>query len=99
MNKGKGKRFDEGAQEAMMNELNGSAFFQPPTNPQTSKATSIQVDKTTKPQIEKYTTHLRPDTIKAIKRWALDHEMKDYEVAQDAFDTFFQAHAQDEQQV
>jgi HNH endonuclease len=48
-------------------------------------------------EAEKYTTHLRLDTIKAIKRWALDHEMKDYEVAQDAFDQFFQAHAYDEQ--
>lgn len=39
--------------------------------------------------LPKYTTHLRPETIKAIKRYALDHDMKDYEVAQLAFDLLF----------
>ncbi len=97
MNKGKGKRLDEGAQEALMNELNGSAFFQQTTSVQDSKTISGQVDKTTKPQVEKYTTHLRLDSIKAVKRWAFEHELKDYEVVQDALDMFFQAHAHDEQ--
>ena len=27
--------------------------------------------------VNKYTTHLRPDTIKTIKRWTLEHEMKE----------------------
>lgn len=34
----------------------------------------------------KYTTHLRPETIKAIRVYAALHDMKDYEVAQLAFD-------------
>lgn len=65
-----------------------SAFFQP-TPPQVVKPTSPQVDKTTKPHVEKYTTHLRPATIKAVKRYALDQDMKDYEVVQEALDVFF----------
>ena len=65
------------------------AHFQP-TNPQVAKTTSTQVDKTTKPQVEKYTTHLRPATIKAVKRLALDQDMKDYEVVQEALDLYFQ---------
>lgn len=65
-----------------------SAFFQP-TPPQAVKPASPQVDKTTKPQVEKYTTHLRPATIKAVKRYALDQDMKDYEVVQEALDVFF----------
>jgi hypothetical protein len=75
------------------------------TNPQEDKTTSIQVDKptkpqedetinrqtskTTSPQIGKYTTHLRPNTVKAIKRYAVEHEIKDYEVVQKALDQFF----------
>jgi hypothetical protein len=39
--------------------------------------------------VEKYTTHLRPDTIKRVKLWAVQHERKDYEVVQDALDQFF----------
>jgi hypothetical protein len=53
------------------------------------KPTSIQTDKTTTPQVGKYTTHLRPDTIKAIKRYAVEHDIKDYEVVQKALDRFF----------
>ncbi len=66
-----------------------SAFFQP-TNPQVVKPASPQVDKTTKSQVEKYTTHLRPATIKAVKRYALEEDKKDYEVVQEALDLFFQ---------
>lgn len=71
---------------AMVSELSESAFFQP-TSTQVGKTTSGQVGKTTKPP--KYTTHLKPETIKAIKQYALDHDMKDYEVAQLAFDRLF----------
>jgi hypothetical protein len=66
-----------------------SAFFQP-TNPQTGKTTSTQTGKTAKPEVEKYTTHLQPATIKAIKRYAVEHDTKDYEVVQEALDLFFQ---------
>ncbi len=50
--------------------------------------TSGQTRKPTKPQVEKYTTHLRPETIKAIKRLAFETERKDYEVVQQAIDEY-----------
>ncbi len=37
----------------------------------------------------RYTTHLRPTTIKRIKVYAANKGIKDYEVAQMAFDLFF----------
>ena len=77
MSKSKSKRLDAEGEEALMSELSSSAFFH---------STSPQVDKPTKPEVEKYTTHLKPETIKAIKVYAAQHDMKDYEVAQLAFD-------------
>lgn len=77
----------------LVSELSESAFFQPPpTSTQTHKTTSTQVDKPEKPQVDKYTTHLRPGTIKRIKRYAFEHDMKDYEVVQMALDAFMVAH-------
>jgi len=58
------------------------------TNPQVDNTTSLLVDKPTKPVVEKYTTHLRPETIKAIKRTALEEDRKDYEIVQLALDAF-----------
>jgi hypothetical protein len=79
MSKSKSKRLTEENTEQMLSELSSSAFFQ---------STSTQVDKPTKPQVEKYTTHLTPETIKAVKRYAFEHDMKDYEVVQQALDLF-----------
>ncbi len=62
--------------DQVASELSESALFYP------------QVDKPTKPQVDKYTTHLTPATIKAVKRYAFEHEMKDYEVVQQALDLF-----------
>ena len=47
-----------------------------------------QNHKTIKPRVEKYTTHLEPETIKAIKRVAFESERKDYEVVQEALDAY-----------
>lgn len=60
-----------------------------PAELQSSESISKQTSKTPSPQIGKYTTHLRPDTIKAIKRYAVEYEIKDYEVVQEALDQFF----------
>ncbi len=81
------KRLDT---DQMINDLSTSAFFQQPTSPQVDKTTSRQTEKPMKSLMEKYTTHLRPATIKAIKVYAALHEMKDYEVAQLAFDRLLQ---------
>ena len=59
-----------------------------PTNPQTDKTVRGQTHKPTKPLVEKYTTHLRPETIKAVKRTALDQDRKDYEIVQAALDAY-----------
>ena len=66
--------------DQMASELSESAFFHPSTSP--------QVDKPTNPQVVKYTTHLTPATIKIIKVYAAQHDMRDYEVVQQALDLF-----------
>ena len=71
--------------DQVASELSESAFFTP-------QPTSIQVDKTTKPQVDKYTTHLKPETIKAVKRYAFEHDMKDYEVVQRAIEDYLKSH-------
>jgi len=76
----------------MQSELSGSAFFHQTTSTQVDKTTSGHVGKTEKPQVEKYTTHLRPTTVKSVKRWAFEHDMKDYEVVQLALDEFLDRH-------
>jgi hypothetical protein len=38
--------------------------------------------------VVKYTTHLRPATIKALKRVAFESERKDYEIVQEALDAY-----------
>ena len=79
------KRLDT---DQMISDLSTSAFFQQPTSPQLDKTTSGQTEKPTKPRVEKYTTHLKPATIQAVKRYAFEHEMKDYEVMQLALDAY-----------
>ena len=62
------------------------------TKPQVDKTTSSKVGKETKPQrvkptklrVVKYTTHLKPETVKELKRYALENDLKDYEVMQEA---------------
>ena len=77
-----------------------------PIEPQVVEKTSSQVDKTTtpsedkpesvhkykkqKPHVEKYKTRLRPETIKAVKRAALESDRKDYEIVQAALDQYLQ---------
>jgi len=39
--------------------------------------------------VEKYTTHLRRDSIKRIKQQTVEEERKDYEVMQEAVDEYF----------
>ena len=66
------------------------------TKPQVDKTTSWEVDKETKPQavkpvslrVVKYTTHLKQETIKELKRYALDNDLKDYEVMQEAVEMY-----------
>jgi hypothetical protein len=57
-------------------------------NQHTTETIGGQNHKKAKPLVEKYTTHLRPETIKAIKRAALESDRKDYEVVQAALDEY-----------
>ncbi len=58
------------------------------TTQQVSESTRPQNRKPTRPLVEKYTTHLRSETIKAIKRAAVENDQKDYEIVQQALDAY-----------
>jgi len=58
------------------------------TSPQVGEETNGQVGPSTSPPVVKYTTHLRPETIKAVKRVAFESERKDYEIVQEALDAY-----------
>jgi hypothetical protein len=66
------------------------------TKPQTVKPVSKQVVKTVKPQADKqvkplvvkYTTHLKPEVIKAIKLLAVETDKKDYELVGEAVESY-----------
>lgn len=68
-------------------EYNKSIQVNKTTKPQVVKTVSSQVDKQVKPLVVKYTTHLDPKLIKAIKQLALDTDKKDYEVVGEAIET------------
>ena len=70
------------------NDMQTSGQADMATTPQNQEAANGQNRKPTKPQVEKYTTHLRPETIKAVKRAALDRDRKDYEIVQAALDAY-----------
>ena len=63
---------------------------------QVDKTTSGQVDKQakpqtvkpTKPRVVKYTTHLKPEIIKELKRYALENDQKDYEIMGEAVEMY-----------
>jgi hypothetical protein len=64
-------------------------------NQETPKAGEPESRKRTRlegTRVEKYSTLLRPDTIKAIKLQAIESEQKDYEVVQAALDAYLQIH-------
>jgi len=61
------------------------------------KSTNLQVDKSINQSREgenssrrRYTTYVRPQTIKAIKRLAVESEQNDYDIVQRALDEYLQ---------
>lgn len=50
---------------------------------------SLKAGKPESGETGKYSTQLRASTIKQVKRYALDHDLKDYEVVQAALDAYF----------
>lgn len=61
------------------------------TSGQVNIATSKQVGKPTKLQVVKYTTHLKPEAIKAIKKCAFEAGKKDYEVMEEAVKKYLES--------
>ncbi len=63
-----------------------------PANQQTSKDDGRQDGPPVRPQagmqVRKFTSYLREDSIKAMKRIALESDRKDYEVLQQAVDQY-----------
>ena len=72
-----------------------------------NKRARRQVDMSTKRNVElvtrdpdgegevprrRYTTYVRPETIKAVKRLAVEGERNDYEIVQDALDEYLSRH-------
>ncbi len=77
-----------------------------PANPQADKQANLQTRKPANPKtrlhanpqtgklatVEKYSTYMRPDSIKEIKRIALETDRKDYEVLDEAVSFYLQHH-------
>jgi hypothetical protein len=61
-------------------------------NPQISKSINQQTDKSTNQQVNKtrkrFGTYLTPESIRSMKRLALDTDKDDYEVFQEAIDAY-----------
>ena len=58
------------------------------TSTQAGKRIRGRVEEPAQPLVVKYTTHLRPETIRALKRVAFESERKDYEIVQEALDAY-----------
>jgi len=85
---------DEAQQDRVVDN-SSSQQVEMSTNGQTGAMTKKHVHKETSQPIgegetlrRRYTTYLRPETIKAIKWHALDRERNDYDVVQEALDEY-----------
>lgn len=54
------------------------------------KPTSVQTDRSAIEKPQKYTTHLNPNTVKKIKIFAAQQDIKDYEVVEKALIEYFE---------
>jgi hypothetical protein len=54
------------------------------TNPQTGKPTTLPTPLRLDEKPEKYTTHLKPSLVKRLKLFAVEKDLKDYEVMENA---------------
>ncbi len=67
-----------------------------PATQQEGNTENLKTGKATNGETGKYSTQLRAGTIKQIKRYALDNDLKDYEVVQAALDAYFGANKRGE---
>jgi hypothetical protein len=61
-----------------------------PTKPQNRLSTNPSPTRTGAEKVEKYTTHLEPNLIKKVKHYAVEKEIKDYEVVKNALLFYFE---------
>jgi hypothetical protein len=62
------------------------------TNPQTGKPTSPSPTPWLVEKPEKYTTHLEPSLVKQLKLFAVEKDLKDYQVIKNALLLYFKHH-------
>ncbi|HEU5379607.1 MAG TPA: hypothetical protein VFV38_29645 [Ktedonobacteraceae bacterium] len=60
-----------------------------PANPQVVKAANLPSSLLDHEMPEKYTTRLRPSMVKSIKVFAVQKDLKDYEVVETALNEYF----------
>ncbi|MFC1419382.1 hypothetical protein [Streptacidiphilus cavernicola] len=65
-----------------------SPYAVEPASGLASNTASPEPGKPTSPQVVKYTTRLEPALIKWVKREALEREISDYEIVQQALEEF-----------
>ncbi len=68
-----------------INLYDGSGSENKPESKQTSKNTNTQ-----KTSLKKFSSYLKPETIKDLKRLAIEKDKKDYEVLQAAVDQYIE---------
>jgi len=66
-----------------VNLYNNSESQLKPESKQTSKNTNSQ-----KPPLKKFSSYLNPETIKNLKRLAIEKDKKDYEILQEAVEEY-----------
>lgn len=75
-------------QESIQVDKTTSKQVEEQTRPQADKPARGEVVKEASGQMAKYTTHLTPKAIKAVKRYALETDRKDYEIMQEAVEEY-----------
>jgi hypothetical protein len=67
-----------------------SPLVHKPTNGFVGKPTSRALPQPINEKPQKYTTHLHPDMVKRIKIFAVQQDIKDYEVVEKALTEYFE---------
>ena len=62
-----------------------------PTMSPGGQAADQQVNRRTSPQLDRYTTYVKPGMRKLIQRTALDQDVHDYDIVIQALDEYFKS--------
>jgi hypothetical protein len=58
----------------------------------------METRKPLSPDKKRYATYLRPESIKAVRRYAFERDQSDYQIVQEAIDEYLQRTTKQEQQ-